>query len=52
LPRSLSPKPKTRRNEPAWLSEVARVVAEARGESIEVLARHTTRTAERFFGLP
>jgi TatD DNase family protein len=52
LPRSLSPKPKTRRNEPAWLSEVARVVAEARGESIEVLARHTTGTAERFFGLP
>jgi TatD DNase family protein len=52
LPRSLRPVPKTRRNEPAWLTEVARVVAEARGESIDALAGHTTRTAERFFALP
>ena len=52
LPRSLRPAPSSRRNEPAFLVEVARVVAEARGESIESLARHTTATAERFFRLP
>ena len=52
LPRSLRPKPEGRRNEPAFLLEVARVVAEARGESVEALAASTTATAERFFGLP
>jgi TatD DNase family protein len=52
LPRSLRPKPAGRRNEPAFLVEVARVVAEARGEDITALARSTTETAERFFGLP
>jgi TatD DNase family protein len=51
LPRSLRPAPKTRRNEPAWLTEVGRVVAELRGESIAELAAHTTATARRFFGL-
>jgi TatD DNase family protein len=52
LPRSLRPVPKTRRNEPMWLPEVARVVAAARGESMQALARHTTATAQRFFHLP
>ncbi len=52
LPRSLRPKPEGRRNEPAFLVEVARVVAEARDESIEQLAASTTATAERFFRLP
>jgi TatD DNase family protein len=51
LPRSLVPRPKTRRNEPMWLPEVLRVVAEARGEPESVVAEATTRTAERFFGL-
>lgn len=51
LPRSLRPKPEGRRNEPAFLVEVARVVAEARGESIDQLAAATTKTAERFFRL-
>ncbi|MET0293044.1 MAG: TatD family hydrolase [Steroidobacteraceae bacterium] len=51
LPRSLRPAPKTRRNEPAWLLETARTVAALRGESLESLAEHTTRTARRFFGL-
>jgi TatD DNase family protein len=51
LPRTLRPPPKTRRNEPSWLPEVARVVAGARGESIEELARHTTEAAMRFFRL-
>ncbi|MEE4162622.1 MAG: TatD family hydrolase [Woeseiaceae bacterium] len=52
LPRTLRPKPKTRRNEPAWLPEVLRVVAEARGQSVEHVARITTENAEQFFGLP
>ncbi|MFO7326232.1 MAG: TatD family hydrolase, partial [Pseudomonadota bacterium] len=52
LPRSLKPAPPTRRNEPAFLPEVARVVAGARGEPLEVLAASTTGTAVRFFALP
>ncbi len=52
LPRTLRPKPKTRRNEPAWLTEVSRVVAEARNQSIEHVAQITTANAERFFALP
>jgi TatD DNase family protein len=52
LPRSLRPKPATRRNEPAHLLEVLRVVAEARGEPEEHVAAETTRTAEQFFSLP
>jgi TatD DNase family protein len=52
LPRTLRPAPPTRRNEPAFLPEVARVVAEARNEPVEVLARSTTATAVRFFALP
>jgi TatD DNase family protein len=51
LPRTLAPKPASRRNEPAFLPEVARVVAAARGESVESLAHSTTQTAARFFGL-
>lgn len=52
LPRSLRPKPKTRRNEPCWLGEVVRTVADARGESPEELARQTSVNARRFFDLP
>jgi len=51
LPRTIRPKPQTRRNEPMYLPEVLRVVAEARGQSEEHVARITTRNAERFFGL-
>ena len=51
LPRTLRPKPKTRRNEPAYLPEVLKMVAEARGQSIEHVARITTENAERFFDL-
>ena len=52
LPRTIRPKPKTRRNEPMYLPEVARVVAEARGQSVEHVARITSDNAVRFFGLP
>lgn len=51
LPRSLRPKPKTRRNEPAHLTEVLRVVAEARGQSQEHVAQITTDNASRFFAI-
>jgi TatD DNase family protein len=51
LPRTIQPKPKSRRNEPAYLTEVLRVVAEARGQSEEHVARITTENAINFFGI-
>ena len=52
MPRSLTPRPKTRRNEPANLTEVLRVVAAARGQTEEHVAAITTANAKEFFGLP
>ncbi|MFO2464090.1 TatD family hydrolase [Pseudomonas sp. 15FMM2] len=52
LPRTLRPKPKNGRNEPAYLSEVLREVALHREESMEELAQHSTACARAFFGLP
>ena len=52
LPRSLRPKPEGRRNEPAYLIEVARVVAHARGVSLQQLAASSTAAASGFFALP
>ncbi len=52
LPRSLRPKPKNGRNEPAYLPEVLREVALHRGESVADVAAHTTASAQAFFGLP
>ena len=51
LPRDLSPKPKSRRNEPALLVHIARTVAGLRGTNLEQLAAITTRNAETLFGL-
>jgi TatD DNase family protein len=51
LPRTLSPKPKSRRNEPANLPEVLRVVADARGQTEQHVAEITTANAIEFFGL-
>lgn len=51
LPRTLSPRPRDRRNEPAFLTEVAAMVARCRGESPEQLAAHTTATARAFFNI-
>ena len=51
IPRTLKPRPKTRRNEPLHLPEVLRVVAEARGQTEEHVATITTENAVRFFGL-
>jgi TatD DNase family protein len=52
LPRSLRPKPKNGRNEPAYLTEVLREVALHRNESEADLAAHTTACARAFFELP
>lgn len=52
LPRTVRPKPRSRRNEPMYLPEVARVIAEARGQSVEHVAAVTTANAIRFFDLP
>ncbi|WP_017132948.1 TatD family hydrolase, partial [Pseudomonas agarici] len=52
LPRSLRPKPKNGRNEPAYLTEVLREVALHCGVSETELAAHSTACARSFFGLP
>lgn len=51
LPRSLRPKPKTRRNEPAWLTEVLQTVALHCQRPAEQVARETTANAVRLFNL-
>ncbi len=50
LPRSIRPAPGSRRNEPAWLPEVVRTLAQFMGQSPEIVAEATTRNAERLFG--
>jgi len=52
LPRDLKPRPTSRRNEPAYLPQVARAVARARGESLDALARSSTAAARALFRLP
>jgi TatD DNase family protein len=52
LPRTLRPKPKNGRNEPAYLLEVLKEVARHRNEPDTELAAHTTACARAFFGLP
>lgn len=51
LPRTIEPKPATRRNEPANLIWVARCVAAARGQSVAELIAATSDNARRFFAL-
>ncbi len=52
LPRDLHPKPSSRRNEPVYLPHIAAVVAGARGEPVESLARASTEAARRLFRIP
>ena len=52
MPRSLKPRPSTRRNEPAFLTEVATTVAAARQQGYEEFARSSSAAAMKFFGLP
>ncbi|HSD70363.1 MAG TPA: TatD family hydrolase [Woeseiaceae bacterium] len=51
LPRSLVPKPDSRRNEPMYLREVLRVLAETMHVDEDELARATTANSRRFFGI-
>jgi TatD DNase family protein len=51
MPRTLRPRPRTRRNEPVHLLEVLRVFAEASGEPETRVAAAATRNAEHLFGL-
>jgi len=50
LPRDLEPRPKDRRNEPAWLPHIVAAVADLRGETVEDVATYTTENALRLFG--
>jgi TatD DNase family protein len=52
LPRDLNPRPASRRNEPAYLPHIAALVARARGEPLEALARASTAGARELFRLP
>ncbi len=51
LPRDLTPKPKSRRNEPAYLPHILTVIAACTEQSASQLAEQTTRNAVRFFDL-
>ena len=48
LPRTLKPRPSM--NEPCWLPEIARVVAELRDESLADVATYTRNNSYLFFG--
>jgi TatD DNase family protein len=50
VPKALAPRD-GRRNEPAYLPYVVRSVAAARGQSVETVARESTRAARAFFAL-
>lgn len=51
LPRDLSPKPKSRRNEPAFLAHIAAIIADLRGEPVAQLLHYTRATSRAFFRL-
>ena len=51
LPRTLTPRPRSRRNEPAFLVWIARTIAQARGQSVEEVCRITSDNARRVFAL-
>ena len=51
LPRTITPKPAHRRNEPSFLTAVLEETARCRGESADDVAKMTTANACRFFGL-
>ncbi len=50
-PRDLRPRPKARRNEPAFLPHILAAVARALGRPAEEIAAETTQNATRLFGL-
>ena len=52
LPRSIKPKPKSRRNEPAYLAEIAKTIALHSHHELEEIAHATVANAKRLFDLP
>jgi len=52
LPRTIRPKPKSRRNEPKFLAEVAKSVSEHLAQTPEEIAKITTQNAIALFNLP
>ena len=50
LPRDLEPRPKSRRNEPAYLPHIAARSRGCAARSLEAVAAATTRNAVQFFG--
>lgn len=52
FPRTIQPRPKKMRNEPAYLPHIAEQISIHRGDSIEVLSVYTMENALRFLGLP
>ncbi len=52
LPRTIRPRPRSRRNEPAYLPHVASMIAGCLGKPVSQVAAETRRTAIEFFGLP
>jgi TatD DNase family protein len=52
LPRDLSPKPASRRNEPAYLPHIVATIARAREEPYETTASSSTQAARSLFRLP
>jgi TatD DNase family protein len=51
LPRDLTPRPQSRRNEPCYLPHIARTLAALRNDAYESIAATTTHNATEFFGL-
>lgn len=51
LPRNLTPKPKSRRNEPAYLQQILDTVAECMRLPVQMVAEQTTKTAKAFFAI-
>lgn len=51
LPRNLSPRPKSRRNEPMYLPHILHTIAGCIDRSVEALATETAEAAAKFFEL-
>lgn len=52
LPRSITPKPSSRRNEPALLPHIAETVAQLLNIDLNTLAKHCCTNAKQLFQLP
>lgn len=51
LPRTIKPRPRSRRNEPAFLGYVCAALAQARAQSVERIEQITTKNAKTLFGI-